>query len=152
MMLLSNYGYEFNNYLEHVMHSPNSNAYVLGCILLRFYFLWRSDPAIAGSVRAWCLTECSDYELRDLLLTLTADHAPTARPTSLRQWMVDPPNTVEDHLVPGERPAVNNFLLCLLRAEWIDLSFVLYRAFNLDAFESDVFAIHLMRGYYISSL
>jgi hypothetical protein len=149
MMLLSNYAYEYNNFLEHAIRQPMT-PFALGCVVLRFYFLWRHNPSIAGSIRAWCLQSLPHPELQACLLSLTEGAAPTTPPSSWRQWMVAP-DTIEDHIVPATRGS--SFVECLMRAEWIDVNYVFFnQGFTFDAFESTEFAVNLIRGYYISTL
>jgi hypothetical protein len=149
MLLLSNYSYEYNNYLEHAVRQAIT-PYALGCILLRYYFVWRSHPDIASSVRAWSQTLLHP-DLQAHLLALTDSIRPTAPPATWRQWMV-PTDTIEDHIVPTESVRITDFLECLLRAEWIDVNYVVFdRGFTFDGFESSAFALNLVRGYYIST-
>lgn len=130
-----------------LVHSPavvyntllkkETDDYRIGLIMVRFYFLWRSNPFIATEVREWA-TKLENAHLRNVLIDIASSHItqPAEGIIYSADWTVKPHEAVEDHFVfsplqinllykTAASENVESLIQQLLLAEWVDKSFFL---------------------------
>ena len=133
-----------------LMHSPaviyNSllknelDDHRIGLIMVRFYFLWRSNPHIVAGVREWA-TRLENEHLRNLLIDICLPDTTEATIYSA-DWTVSPDQVVEDHYVfsplqikllyKTASSTIESYIQQLFLAEWVDKSFFLKHIQEVD--------------------